>query len=132
MGISSAVAIQLALFVLPGLRGPIGILQIVLALGACAALAYIVTNDRRHDGELTRGQGRSELKMIGMFFLLWLTFAIAFRVLGIGATAPVPAHSSVAKRGSQHRDYDRDRESEFGAFPRRCRGSYCVYEEYYY
>ncbi|KAG8747540.1 hypothetical protein FRC10_000676 [Ceratobasidium sp. 414] len=95
MGVSCAVAIQLALFVLPGLRGPIGLLQIG------------VTNDRRQDGELTRGQGRDELKMIGMFFLLWLTFSIAFRMLGIGAAAPASAHSAVATRGSQHRDRDR-------------------------
>ncbi|QRV87632.1 hypothetical protein RhiJN_15650 [Ceratobasidium sp. AG-Ba] len=132
IGVSCAVAIQLALFVLPGLRGPIGLLQIVLALGACGALAYIVTDDRRHDGELTRGQGRDQLKMIGMFLLLWLTFAVAFRMLGIGAVAPTSAPSAVAPKSNNNQYRERDRDMDYNNFGRLCRGSYCVYEEWYY
>ncbi|KAF8607607.1 hypothetical protein BDV93DRAFT_519639 [Ceratobasidium sp. AG-I] len=75
--------------------------------------------------------------MIGMFFVLWLAFAVMFRMSGIGAAAPAPASSAVGQRGS-HNSHNRDRDTRRNSrgynddFGRPCRGSYCVYEEYYY
>lgn len=134
IAVSCGAAIQLALFLIPALRGPGALIQILLAFAACAALAVIVANDRRNNGDLTRGGGRDELKMIGMFFVLWLAFAVMFRMSGIGAGASAPASSAAAQRGSHNRDRNTGRDSRDynDNFGRRCRGSYCVYEEWYY
>ncbi|ELU45845.1 hypothetical protein AG1IA_00132 [Rhizoctonia solani AG-1 IA] len=71
MGISCAIGVQLLLFVLPSLRPYGTIIQVLLALGACGALAYVAVTDRRQNGNLTTdGHNRNELKMIGMFFIL--------------------------------------------------------------
>ncbi|KAB5595591.1 hypothetical protein CTheo_1052 [Ceratobasidium theobromae] len=131
-GVSCAIAVQLALLALPGLRPYGTLIQILLALGACGTLAYVVSNDRRQNGNLTRDEnGRNELKMIGMFFILWLTFALMFRTTSTGG-----AHSpskAVAPTSDTHRNHDRERYDPYSnGYGRRCRGSYCVYEEWYY
>lgn len=122
------------LFMLPSLRPYGTIIQILLALGACGALAYVAANDRRQNGNLTAdGHSRNELKMIGMFFLLWLMFAIMFRMTGVGG-GHSSAPAAVAPKSDTHRNQDRDRYDPYaGSYGRRpCRGSYCVYEEWYY
>lgn len=61
-------------------------------------------------------------------------FAVMFRMSGIGGVAPPPASSAVAQRGSHNRDRDtrRDTRDYNDNYGRRCRGAYCVYEEWYY
>ncbi|KAH7343812.1 hypothetical protein B0J17DRAFT_191586 [Rhizoctonia solani] len=135
MGISCAMGVQLLLFALPSLRPYGTIIQILLALGACGALAYVAATDRRQNGNLTaEGHSRNELKMIGMFFLLWLMFAIMFRMTGVGGgSGHSSAPAAVAPTSDTHRNHDRERyDPHSGSYGRRCRGSYCVYEEWYY
>ncbi|CAE6507386.1 unnamed protein product [Rhizoctonia solani] len=136
MGISCAIGVQMLLFVLPSLRPYGTIIQILLALGACGALAYVAATDRRQNGNLTaEGPARNELKMIGMFFLLWLMFAIMFRMSGVGgASGHSAAPAAVAPKSDTNRNHDRERYDPYSGNQGRrpCRGAYCVYEEWYY
>ncbi|CAE6439491.1 unnamed protein product [Rhizoctonia solani] len=108
MGISCAIGVQMLLFVLPSLRPYGTIIQILLALGACGGLAYVAATDRRQNGNLTaEGHARNELKMIGMFFLLWLMFAIMFRMTGVGgATGHSAAPAAVAPTSNTHQNHN--------------------------
>ncbi|KAG8692012.1 hypothetical protein FRC11_012358 [Ceratobasidium sp. 423] len=133
MGVSCAIGVQLLLFMIPSLRPYGTIIQILLALAACGALAYVAATDRRQNGELTgQERNRNELKMIAMFFLLWLMFAIMFRMTGVGG-GQSSAPTAVAPTSDTQRNHDRERYDPYsGSYGRQCRGSYCVYEEWYY
>ncbi|KAJ1308640.1 hypothetical protein OPQ81_004334 [Rhizoctonia solani] len=112
MGISCAIGVQLLLFVIPSLRPYGTIIQVLLALGACGGLAYVAATDRRQNGNLTaEGHNRNELKMIGMFFILWLMFAIMFRMTGVGGAGGHSSTPAAAAPSSTdtHRNHDRQR-----------------------
>ncbi|CAE6445641.1 unnamed protein product [Rhizoctonia solani] len=129
MGISCAIGVQLLLFVLPSLRPYGTIIQVLLALGACGALAYVAVTDRRQNGNLTTdGHNRNELKMIGMFFILWLMFAIMFRMTGVGGGhSSVDAPAAVAPKSDTGRNHGREK---YDPYKDTRRGSYRVYEEW--
>ncbi|KAF8759895.1 Ubiquitin-conjugating enzyme E2 [Rhizoctonia solani] len=123
MGISCAIGVQLLLFVLPSLRPYGTIIQVLLALGACGALAYVAVTDRRQNGNLTTdGHNRNELKMIGMFFILWLMFAIMFRMTGVGGGhSSVDAPAAVAPKSDTGRNHGREK---YDPYKDTRRGSY--------
>ncbi|CAE6523119.1 unnamed protein product [Rhizoctonia solani] len=109
MGVSCAIGVQLLLFMIPSLRPYGTIIQILLALAACGGLAYVAANDRRQNGNLTAQEhSRNELKMIAMFFILWLMFAIMFRMTGVGG-GHSSAPAAVAPTSDTHRNHDRER-----------------------
>ncbi|KAF8743217.1 Ubiquitin-conjugating enzyme E2, partial [Rhizoctonia solani] len=123
MGISCAIGVQLLLFVLPSIRPYGTIIQVLLALGACGALAYVAVTDRRQNGNLTTdGHNRNELKMIGMFFILWLMFAIMFRMTGVGGGhSSVDAPAAVAPKSDTGRNHGREK---YDPYKDTRRGSY--------
>ncbi|KAF8709102.1 Ubiquitin-conjugating enzyme E2, partial [Rhizoctonia solani] len=123
MGISCAIGVQLLLFVLPSIRPYGTIIQVLLALGACGALAYVAVTDRRQNGNLTTdGHNRNELKMIGMFFILWLMFAIMFRMTGVGGShSSVDAPAAVAPKSDTGRNHGREK---YDPYKDTRRGSY--------